>query len=192
MHKSILKQCFIIESLPCLLSSKSVALAFWHLQELKEEKCIRLCDSFRVSGRLIGWIGRRCIPDDVGIQRLEVQNGLPILARSFDSSLPNKSKWYFCLCSGRLTLKNRSTLDISQLSSQGSRPRGELLDVIAASAGVRSYYRAMGLPMPQLPQPVEDETLGDSDEVPGFRQGVMTEICLVMYCTHVHTLIIDI
>lgn len=44
----------------------------------------------------------------------------------------------------------------------------ELLDVIAASAGVRSYYRAMGLPMPQLPQPVEDET-------PHFRR--VTEIC---------------
>ena len=34
------------------------------------------------------------------------------------------------------------------------------MDVIAASAGVRSYYRAMGLPMPQLPVAEADQTLG--------------------------------
>lgn len=42
-----------------------------------------------------------------------------------------------------------------------SGQQGELLDVIAASAGVRSYHRAMGLPMPQLPPPEDqNETLG--------------------------------
>lgn len=45
----------------------------------------------------------------------------------------------------------------------------ELLDVIAASAGVRSYHRAMGLPMPQLPPPE------DQNEAPLFSR--VTEIC---------------